>query len=217
MKCPQCDFENEEGSKFCKNCNVLLSKPDYSEDNPYTKKNIDEEEKIRKKIQREEEIRAEVRVGMAKKEKEKKALSPIATIGYLVLLALGIIIYNFLSKPSTPTKKVALITPEIKQEIRNLEGESKNDLFTFTDIVEGNDSVTVKMKLLFEPKSKDEVQFLTDLACAACHKILREHGIDYFIHVWGYKPTEKEGQVLMYGETSYNKYTSKLTFESKME
>jgi uncharacterized membrane protein YvbJ len=52
MKCPQCDFENEEGSKFCKNCNVLLSKLDYSEENPYLKKNIDEieEEKVGKKI-----------------------------------------------------------------------------------------------------------------------------------------------------------------------
>jgi len=25
MRCPQCDFENEEGSKFCKNCNEPLS------------------------------------------------------------------------------------------------------------------------------------------------------------------------------------------------
>jgi phage FluMu protein Com len=30
IKCPLCDFENEEGSKFCKNCNELLSKQDYS-------------------------------------------------------------------------------------------------------------------------------------------------------------------------------------------
>ena len=28
IKFPQCDFENEEGSKFCKNCNELLSKQD---------------------------------------------------------------------------------------------------------------------------------------------------------------------------------------------
>jgi hypothetical protein len=38
IKCPLCDFENEEGSKFCKNCNIPLSKQDYSEDNPYIKK-----------------------------------------------------------------------------------------------------------------------------------------------------------------------------------
>ena len=37
-KCPLCDFENEEGSKFCKNCNEPLFKQGYSEDNPYTKK-----------------------------------------------------------------------------------------------------------------------------------------------------------------------------------
>jgi hypothetical protein len=94
MKCPQCDFENEEGSKFCKNCNVLFSKQDYSEDNPYTKKNIYKEK-----------IRAEVRAERAKIEKEKKSLSPISMIGYLVLLALGVVIYSFLSNPSTPTKK----------------------------------------------------------------------------------------------------------------
>jgi len=37
-KCPLCDFENEEGSKFCKNCNESLFKQSYSEDNPYIKK-----------------------------------------------------------------------------------------------------------------------------------------------------------------------------------
>ena len=37
-KCPQCDFENEEGSNFCKNCNAPLFKQGYSEDNPYIKK-----------------------------------------------------------------------------------------------------------------------------------------------------------------------------------
>jgi len=44
MKCPQCDFENEEGSKFCKNCNIPLSKQDYSEDNPYIKKKGNEDQ-----------------------------------------------------------------------------------------------------------------------------------------------------------------------------
>jgi hypothetical protein len=39
MKCPQCDFENEEGSKFCKNCNVPLGKVKISNtiENPYIK------------------------------------------------------------------------------------------------------------------------------------------------------------------------------------
>jgi len=38
IKCSLCDFENEEGSKFCKNCNEPLFKQEYSEDNPYIKK-----------------------------------------------------------------------------------------------------------------------------------------------------------------------------------
>jgi hypothetical protein len=41
--CPLCGFENEEGSKFCKNCYIPLSKQDYSEDNPYIKKKRNEE------------------------------------------------------------------------------------------------------------------------------------------------------------------------------
>jgi len=120
-------------------------------------------------------------------------------------------------KPSNPIKNVAVITPEIKQEIKALEGESKNTLFSITDVEEGDDSITVKMELLFEPKSKDEVQFLIDLACEACYKILENHDINYYIHVWGYKPTEKEGYIKMYGETSYDKYSSKITFKSKMK
>jgi len=50
MKCPQCDFENEEGSIFCNKCNIPLIKQDYSEDNPYIKKNINEDEEEIKKI-----------------------------------------------------------------------------------------------------------------------------------------------------------------------
>jgi hypothetical protein len=46
IKCPQCDFENEEGSKFCSNCNLPLIKQDYSEDNPYIKKKVKENDKV---------------------------------------------------------------------------------------------------------------------------------------------------------------------------
>jgi len=42
IKCPLCDFENEEGSKFCKNCNEPLFEQKYSADNPYIKKRENE-------------------------------------------------------------------------------------------------------------------------------------------------------------------------------
>ena len=39
MKCPQCDFENEEGNIFCINCNIPLIKPESSDikENPHIK------------------------------------------------------------------------------------------------------------------------------------------------------------------------------------
>lgn len=45
-KCPLCDFENEEGARFCSNCNIPLIKQDYSEDNPYIKKKGKENDKV---------------------------------------------------------------------------------------------------------------------------------------------------------------------------
>ncbi len=55
--CPQCDFENEEGSKFYKNCNAPLSKQDYSEDNPYIKKKGNEDQPFELISDEEDEIK----------------------------------------------------------------------------------------------------------------------------------------------------------------
>jgi len=44
IKCPLCGFENEEGSKFCKNCNEPLLKQEFSEDNTYIKKSENEDQ-----------------------------------------------------------------------------------------------------------------------------------------------------------------------------
>lgn len=39
IKCPACDFENEEGTKFCINCNEPLITPKFPDtiENPYIK------------------------------------------------------------------------------------------------------------------------------------------------------------------------------------
>lgn len=44
IKCPACGFKNEEGTKFCKNCNVPLYKQDYSKDSPYIEKKENEDQ-----------------------------------------------------------------------------------------------------------------------------------------------------------------------------
>lgn len=65
IKCPLCGFENEEGSKFCKNCNEPLSKQGYSEDNPYGKKRGNKDQPF--KLISEEEVKAETEGGKYKR------------------------------------------------------------------------------------------------------------------------------------------------------
>ena len=100
-KCPLCDFENEEGSKFCKNCNEPLSKKEYSEDNPYIKKEgnenqpfksiSDEEAKKKNRIEKEERMRAEARVKAEKeikeKEQKKQGMGCLIFLGIIILIA----------------------------------------------------------------------------------------------------------------------------------
>ncbi len=57
IKCPLCDFENEEGSKFCKNCNEPLFKQGYSEDNPYIKRRENKNQSF--ELISDEEVKAE--------------------------------------------------------------------------------------------------------------------------------------------------------------
>jgi len=67
IKCPSCGFENEEGSKFCKNCNEPLFKQGYSEDNPYAKKKGNEDQPF--ELISDEEADEEVKVKNEKKGK----------------------------------------------------------------------------------------------------------------------------------------------------
>ena len=86
IKCPLCGFENEEGSKFCKNCSEPLSKLKISKDNPYFKK-------TKNRIEKEEKIRAEAKLKAEKdiKQKEQKKQG----MGFLIFLGL-IIIFAFI-------------------------------------------------------------------------------------------------------------------------
>ena len=69
IKCPLCGFENEEGSKFCKNCNEPLFKQGYSEDNPYIKKRRNKDHPF--KLISDEEAKTKNRI-----EKESEAVCP---------------------------------------------------------------------------------------------------------------------------------------------
>ncbi len=65
IKCPACDFENEEGSRFCKNCNEPLFTQKYSEDNPYIKKRENKDQTF--ELISDEEVKAETEGGKYKR------------------------------------------------------------------------------------------------------------------------------------------------------
>jgi len=84
IKCPLCGFENEEGSKFCKNCNESLSKQEFSKDNPYYKK-------TKNRIEKEERIRAEAKFKVEKEikqeEQKKQGTSLLIFLGVIIIFA----------------------------------------------------------------------------------------------------------------------------------
>jgi len=79
IKCPECDFENEEGAKFCSNCGK-----------PFSKQKTPEEgitEQRKKEIQEEERIRANERSAVEGENTIKGCGCVIAVIIILVIIA----------------------------------------------------------------------------------------------------------------------------------
>ena len=111
-KCSVCDYENEEGTKFCSNCNEPLSKPGFSNDNPYLKRdekkdeNMEEEwipdnKKRREKDQPFELISDEEAYEIKRKSEKKfgfKLVSKKTLIILMILVAIAAvaIISNYL-------------------------------------------------------------------------------------------------------------------------
>ncbi|MBA7582491.1 hypothetical protein ES708_24421 [subsurface metagenome] len=98
IKCLACDFENEEGSKYCKNCNEPLSKQSHSKDNPYIKDARNEDQPF--------ELISD---DQAFKITENKKTSNGGVIwGFLVVLIVGILMYSFIpsSKSSRPETSI---------------------------------------------------------------------------------------------------------------
>jgi len=217
IKCPSCGFENDKEARFCEKCKEPLP-------NPYIKKKNNEDQSFKpipgeeaetkNRIEKEERIRAEAKVKAEKeiKKKEQKKQS----MGCLVFLILAIIVGFFMFKPSKSIEEVAVITPEIKQEIKTLNEGSASKYISITDIKESSGSISVDIELLNEPESYDEVKMWTDAVCEDCYKILKEHNIDYFIHVWAKRP-KGEDFIKIYGKTDYDKYSGVFKFKNAEE
>jgi len=135
------------------------------------------------------------------------------------LIVLFLILAMFLSGCSggNSTKNVAIITPEIKQEIKDSNGELASKYISITNIKENNGiSISIDVELLFEPESYNVVKTWTDAICENCYKILKKHNINYNIYVWGKRP--KGGDFIkIYGRTNYDKYSGVFNFKNAEE
>jgi len=115
-------------------------------------------------------------------------------------------------------KDIAVITPEIKQEIKILNEEKPADKYiSIINIEESSGiSISVDVELLFEPESYNVVKTWTDAVCENCYKVLKKYNIDYSIFVWAKRP-KGEDFIKIYGRTNYDKHSGVFRFKNAEE
>ena len=110
IKCPLCGFENEEGSKFCKNCNEPILKQDHSKDNTYIKEARNEDQPF-ELISDEEDYE----IARKSERKAKFKLFSKKTLIILVILVIGAIFIKYVNYSLENKERTTMV-----QEIRNM-------------------------------------------------------------------------------------------------
>ena len=136
---------------------------------------------------------------------------------FLVVLFLTLAIFLSGCGSGNSTKNGAVITPKIKQEVKDSNEEFASKYISITNIKESSGiSISVDVELLFEPESYNVVKTWTDAVCENCYKILKKHDINYNIYVWG-KRSKGEDFIKIYGRTNYDKYSGVFKFKNAEE
>ena len=91
-KCQLCGFENEEGSKFCKNCNEPILKQGHSKDNPYVKEVRNEDQSF--ELISDEEA---YEITMKSERKVKFKLFSKKNLIILVILVIGVTLITYVN------------------------------------------------------------------------------------------------------------------------
>jgi len=127
IKCPLCGFENEEGSKFCKNCNEPISNPGYSKDNPYTKEAGNEDQPF--------ELISDEEAYEIKRKSEKKfgfkLFSKKTLIILIILVAIAVVatISNYLLESNNEEKTTMdTLYENLEKSIKSEDIESIKEL-----------------------------------------------------------------------------------------
>jgi hypothetical protein len=118
IKCPSCGFENEEGSKFCKNCNEPISKQGHSKDNSYIKEARNEDQPF-------ELISDEEAYKITRKSKRKVGFKLFSkkTLIILVILVMGAVLVTYVNY-SLENKERITIVQKIRDMFPTLSQES---------------------------------------------------------------------------------------------
>jgi len=144
IKCPLCGFENEEGSKFCKNCNEPLFKQGYSEDNPHTKEAGNEDQPF-ELISDEESYK--IKKENEKKEKHKLIINKILII-FVILLVISVVVVGSRNK-LLESKNEEKTTMDVLYE--NMEKSMQNE------DIESIKELTNKAVLLLPENEREEL------------------------------------------------------------
>ena len=162
IKCPSCGFENEEGSKFCKNCNEPISKQGHSKDNPYIKEARNEDQPF-------ELISDEEAYKITRKSKRKVGFKLFSkkTLIILVILVMGAVLVTYVNyslenkERITMVQKIRDMFPTLSQESAKKFVSKANDRkFTDGELLTWADELAAKGEAFLSNSQKEEMASL---------------------------------------------------------
>ena len=103
------------------------------------------------------------------------------------------------------------ITPEMIQAIKSM--TDGNEYVSIVIIKNEPDNFDIMVEVLFEPESYSQIQSFTDAICKDCYNSFKDRDINQNISVWGYRSKNN----VIYGKTSYDKYSGKFEFKTAEE
>ena len=162
IKCPSCGFENEEGSKFCKNCNEPISKQGHSKDNPYIKEARNEDQPF-------ELISDEEAYKITRKSKRKVGFKLFSkkTLIILVILVMGAVLVTYVNyslenkERITMVQKIRDMFPTLSQESAEKFVSKANDRkLTDRELLTWADELAAKGEAFLSNSQKEEMASL---------------------------------------------------------
>ena len=162
IKCPLCGFENEEGSKFCKNCNEPIFKQGHSKDNPHTREARNEDQPF--ELISDEEA---YKITRKSERKVKFKLFSKKNLIILVILVTGVILITYVNYPLENKGKTTMVQglrnmfPTLSQEsAEKFVMKAYDRKLTDEELLTWADELTTKGEVFLSNGQKEEMASL---------------------------------------------------------